>query len=101
MSALRPTRPPAATPLHQRDSTLTSTSRTHGLHPGSMTSCCVDRGVRRQDREDTGMVQGKITDGDVTELVRNTADAASAYIRGDIQRYLTLIKHGDNYTLMA
>jgi ketosteroid isomerase-like protein len=47
------------------------------------------------------MVQGKITDGDVTELVRNTADAASAYIRGDIQRYLTLIKHGDDYTLMA
>jgi hypothetical protein len=47
------------------------------------------------------MMQGKITDGDVTELVRSTADAASAYIRGDIQRYLTLIKHGDNYTLMA
>jgi hypothetical protein len=47
------------------------------------------------------MVQGKITDGDATELVRNTADAASAYIRGDIHRYLTLIKHGDNYTLMA
>ena len=47
------------------------------------------------------MVQGKITDGDVTELVRSTADAASAYIRGDIQRYLTLIKHGDDYTLMA
>ena len=47
------------------------------------------------------MVQGKITDEDVAELVRNTADAASAYIRGDIQRYLTLIQHGDNYTLMA
>ena len=47
------------------------------------------------------MVQGKITDEDVTELVRNTRDAASAYIRGDIQRYLTLIQHGDNYTLMA
>jgi ketosteroid isomerase-like protein len=46
------------------------------------------------------MGQGKINDGDVTELVRRTADAASAYIRGDIQRYLTLIKHGDNYTLM-
>ena len=47
------------------------------------------------------MVHGKIANGDVTELVRSTADAASAYIRGDIQRYLTLIKHGDNYTLMA
>ena len=47
------------------------------------------------------MVQGNVTDGDVTELVRSTADAASAYIRGDIRRYLTLIKHGDDYTLMA
>jgi hypothetical protein len=45
------------------------------------------------------MVQGKITDGDFTELVRSTADAASAYIRGDIQRYLTLIKHGDNWSI--
>jgi ketosteroid isomerase-like protein len=66
-----------------------------------MASCCLDRGLRRHDREDTGQVQGKITDGDVTELVRRTADAASAYMRGDIHRYLTLIKHGDNYTLMA
>ena len=47
------------------------------------------------------MVQENVTDGDVTELVRSTADAASAYIRGDIRRYLTLIKHGDDYTLMA
>ncbi|HEY3652973.1 MAG TPA: hypothetical protein VGL33_33730 [Streptosporangiaceae bacterium] len=47
------------------------------------------------------MVQGNITDGDVAELVRRTADAASAYIRGDIHRYLTLIKHGETYTLMA
>ena len=47
------------------------------------------------------MVQGNVTDGDVAGLVRSTADAASAYIRGDIRRYLTLIKHGDDYTLMA
>ena len=37
----------------------------------------------------------------VTELVRSTAEAASAYIRGDIRRYLTLIKHGDDYKVMA
>ena len=42
-----------------------------------------------------------VTDGDVTELVRSVAEATSAYIQGDIQRYLTLIKHGDDYTLMA
>src|SRR6185312_12469111 len=47
------------------------------------------------------MGQRNVTDGDVTELVRSVAEATSAYIRGDIQRYLTLIKHGDNYTLMA
>lgn len=46
------------------------------------------------------MVQGNVTDADVNELVRRTAEAASAYICGDIRRYLTLIKHGDNYTLM-
>jgi ketosteroid isomerase-like protein len=46
------------------------------------------------------MEQAKITDADVTELVQHTAEAASAYIRGDIRRYLSLIKHGDDYTLM-
>ena len=46
------------------------------------------------------MVEQNVTDADVAELVRRTADAAAAYIRGDIRRYLTLIKHGDDYTLM-
>jgi ketosteroid isomerase-like protein len=45
------------------------------------------------------MGQGNVTDADLTELVQCTAEAASAYIRGDIRRYLTLIKHGDDYTL--
>ena len=47
------------------------------------------------------MGQRNVTDGDVTELVRSVAEATSAYIQGDIQRYLTLIKHGDDYTLMG
>ena len=47
------------------------------------------------------MGQRNVTDGDVTELVRSVAEATSAYIRGDIQTYLTLIKHGDDYTLMG
>jgi ketosteroid isomerase-like protein len=46
------------------------------------------------------MAQPNVTGTDVTGLVRRTAEAASAYIRGDIRRYLTLIKHGDDYTLM-
>src|SRR5438034_1317373 len=45
-------------------------------------------------------MQGNVTDGDITELIGSTAEAASAYIRGDIRRYLALIKHGDDYTLM-
>ena len=47
------------------------------------------------------MVRGNVTGTNVTELVRRTAEAASAYIRGDIRKYLGLIKHGDDYTLMA
>ena len=47
------------------------------------------------------MVQGNVAGTNVTELVRRTAEAAAAYIRGDIRRYLTLIRHGDDYTLMA
>jgi ketosteroid isomerase-like protein len=46
------------------------------------------------------MVQAKITDADVTELVQRTAEAAAAYIRGDIRHYLSLIKHDGDYTLM-
>jgi ketosteroid isomerase-like protein len=46
------------------------------------------------------MVQGNVTDVDVAELIRSTAEAAVAYIQGDIHRYLSLIKHADDYTLM-
>ncbi|HEY7262802.1 MAG TPA: DUF4440 domain-containing protein [Trebonia sp.] len=46
------------------------------------------------------MGQGNVTDADVAELVRCAAEAAAAYIQGDIHRYLALIKHADDYTLM-
>jgi ketosteroid isomerase-like protein len=46
------------------------------------------------------MVPAKITDADITELVQRTAEAAAAYIRGDIRHYLSLIRHGGDYTLM-
>jgi ketosteroid isomerase-like protein len=46
------------------------------------------------------MAQGNVTDADVAELIRSTAEAAAAYIQGDIHRYLALIKHADDYTLM-
>jgi ketosteroid isomerase-like protein len=46
------------------------------------------------------MVHGNVTDVDVAELIRSTAEAAAAYMQGDIHRYLALIKHADDYTLM-
>src|SRR3954469_2573658 len=47
------------------------------------------------------MAPGNVTDEEVAELIRRPAEAASAYIRGDMRRYLTLIRHADDYTLMA
>ncbi len=46
------------------------------------------------------MAQGNVTDKELAELVRRTAEAASALIRGDIRAYLTLVPHADDYTLM-
>lgn len=36
----------------------------------------------------------------VKELLQRMAEAASAYIRGDIRRYLALFDHPDDYSLM-
>jgi ketosteroid isomerase-like protein len=42
-----------------------------------------------------------VTDEELADLVRRTAEANSALIRGDLSRYLMLISHADDYTLMA
>lgn len=42
----------------------------------------------------------KITDEDVAALVRDVEQAAVAYIRGDMDSYLALITHAEDYTLM-
>lgn len=47
------------------------------------------------------MGEGNVTDQELTDLVERTAEAASALIRGNVRRYLTLIRHADDYTLMA
>ena len=47
------------------------------------------------------MADGNVTDEEVADLIRRIAEAASALIRGDIPRYVMLIKHADDYTLMA
>ena len=52
------------------------------------------------DKEET-MTQDKVADEELAELVRRTAEAAKAYIRGDMRTYFALIRHGEDYTLMA
>jgi hypothetical protein len=47
------------------------------------------------------MSKGNVTGQELAGLVEQTAEAASALIRGDIRSYLTLIRHADDYTLMA
>jgi ketosteroid isomerase-like protein len=47
------------------------------------------------------MAQSNVTEQELAELVQHNVEATSAFIRGDIRTYLTHIKHGDDYTLMA
>jgi ketosteroid isomerase-like protein len=47
------------------------------------------------------MTPGRDSDEAPADLVRRTAEAASAFMRGDMTRYVELIKHADDYTLMA
>lgn len=42
-----------------------------------------------------------VREDELAELVRGTAEAASALIRGDIRTYLDFIDHADDYTLMS
>ncbi len=46
------------------------------------------------------MAHGSITDEELAELVRRTEDATSAFIRGDMSRYLKLTPHACGFTLM-
>ena len=46
------------------------------------------------------MTRENVTNEELAELIRRTAEAASALILGDIRTYLTLIPHAEDYTLM-
>ena len=41
------------------------------------------------------------TDQELAELTRRVTEAAEALIRGDVDGYVTRIKHADDYTLMS
>jgi ketosteroid isomerase-like protein len=42
-----------------------------------------------------------ITDEDVAALVRDVGEAADAHMRGDMRAYARIVRHADEYTLMA
>jgi ketosteroid isomerase-like protein len=43
----------------------------------------------------------RITDADLAELVQRMDEAAGAFIKGDIDHYLSLFDHADDYSLMG
>ena len=47
------------------------------------------------------MTHEDVTDEELAELIQRTTEATKAYIRGDMRTYFTLIRHGDDYTLMS
>ena len=47
------------------------------------------------------MTRGDVTDQQVADLINRVAEAASAIISGNIRRYIELVKHAEDYTLMA
>jgi ketosteroid isomerase-like protein len=53
------------------------------------------------DQEVATMAHENVTDEELAELIQRTTEAAKAYIRGDMRTYFTLIRHGDDYTLMS
>jgi len=46
------------------------------------------------------MVGTGITDEELAEVVRWNREAAGAYVRGDMDRYLALIRHAHGFTLL-
>jgi ketosteroid isomerase-like protein len=47
------------------------------------------------------MTDERVTEADVADLIASVVEATSAFINGDMRRYVTLIKHADDYTLMS
>ncbi len=47
------------------------------------------------------MKSSRASTEDLAALVRKTAEANTALLRGDIERYAALVNHADDFTLMA
>src|SRR5215211_8762201 len=54
-----------------------------------------------RNHKEAAMAQGSVTDQELADLIQRAGEASSAFIRGDVGRYLALITHADDYTLMA
>jgi hypothetical protein len=50
--------------------------------------------------QDAAMAYGSITDEELAELVHRTEQATSAFMRGDMSRYLALTPRAPGFTLM-
>ena len=46
------------------------------------------------------MAEKTITDEELDELIRRTEEATTAFMRGDMDRYLELTAHAEGFTLM-
>jgi hypothetical protein len=46
------------------------------------------------------MAKGTISDDELAELVRRTEEATTAFMRGDMDRYIALTPHARGFTLM-
>jgi ketosteroid isomerase-like protein len=47
------------------------------------------------------MAKQNVTEDDVANLIDRTAEATKAYMRGDMRTYFSLIRHDDDFVLMA
>jgi ketosteroid isomerase-like protein len=47
------------------------------------------------------MTHGSVTDEEIAALIERVAEAARAYIGGDMRTYFGLIQHSNDYTLMS
>ena len=48
-----------------------------------------------------GVNDSAVRDEEIADLVQRTADANKALVRGDIDEYISMTRHADDYTLMA